>query len=119
MAQVFQWFYKISLMLQDRNPSQSPGEENPDPNPETQQDNAGEPFESDTQRIMHRHLQNKNDVITDEDIAGIRIGMTPNFDAAAEQQVEDAEGNPELNADGELKDQKETITPWDAIEPDK
>ena len=35
------------------------------------------PFESDTQRIVRRHLENKDDVIKEEDIASIRIGMTP------------------------------------------
>src|SRR3954470_9828732 len=34
-------------------------------------------FLSDTQKIIHRHLENKNDVITEEDIKNVRVGMTP------------------------------------------
>ena len=42
----------------------------------TSPENAGR-FESDTQKIVHRHLQNQNDTITEEDIRGVRICMTP------------------------------------------
>ena len=106
-------------MAQDRNPSQSPeNEENQSPDREQ--------FESDTQRIMHRHLKNKDDIITDEDIAGIRVGMTPpEFDGAGAELMQDAVAGTEASV-GELKDDDddanegtERLTPWDTVEGDK
>ena len=43
-------------------------------------------FETDTQKIIRRHLSDKEHVITEEEIASIRIGMTP----PAEQQENEA-----------------------------
>lgn len=37
-------------------------------------------FESDTQKIIRRHLENENDQITDEDIRNVRVGVTPPLD---------------------------------------
>ena len=34
-------------------------------------------FESDTKKIVRRHLEDKDHVITEEEIASIRVGMTP------------------------------------------
>jgi hypothetical protein len=34
-------------------------------------------FESDTQKLVRRHLSDKDHVITDEEIASIRVGMIP------------------------------------------
>ena len=53
---------------------------NPDPsannsNQYTAEENR-ERFESDTQKIVRRHLQDKDHVITEEEIASIRIGGT-------------------------------------------
>src|SRR5437763_510103 len=45
-----------------------------------------ERFESDTQRIIHRHLENENDVITDEDIRNVRVGLTPLVDESEQQE---------------------------------
>ena len=42
---------------------------NKEPKPDVQ--------ESDSQRIIHRHLENKDDIITDEDIRNIRVGANP------------------------------------------
>jgi len=105
-------------MAQDRNPSQSPENEN-------NQSPDREHFESDTQRIMHRHLKNKDDIITDEDIASIRVGMTPpEFDGAGAELMQDAVAGTEAAAPGELADDDdhegtERITPWDTVEGDK
>jgi hypothetical protein len=35
------------------------------------------PFESDTQKIVRRHLEDPNHVITEEELKNIRIGMIP------------------------------------------
>ena len=86
-------------------------------------------FQSDTQRIIHRHLENKDDVITDHDIASVRVGMVPpQFDEATEARFEgdeareDAEkdllsGTADMDKDENL-DQGQ-VTPWDTIDPTK
>ena len=88
-----------------------------------------ERFESDTQKIIRRHLENKDDVITDEDIAGVRVGLVPpEFDSATaarfegEEARDDAEdevlGNSEeLKTDENLAEDQ--ITPWDTVDPAK
>lgn len=43
----------------------------------------GQPMETDTDRIVHRHLQNKDDIITDEDIRSIRVGLPAEGDNPA------------------------------------
>lgn len=88
-----------------------------------------ERFESDTQRIVRRHLKNKDDVITDEDIASVRVGMTPpQFDGATEARFESEEAREEVEGDllegsedmekDENLDEEQT-TPWDIIDPKK
>ena len=86
-------------------------------------------FESDTQRIIHRHLENKDDVITDQDIANVRVGMVPpQFDEATEARFEgddareEAEedlltGTDDMDKDENLSDGQ--VTPWDTIDPNK
>ena len=95
--------------------------------------NAGnfndEHFESDTQKIVRRHLEDKDDIITEKDIAGVRVGMTPpQFDGATAARFEGEEarekvenesikGTEDMNKDKNLDDEK--ITPWDIIDPTK
>lgn len=109
-------------------------------NPQPEQDENVQPdqnvenvdterFESDTQKIIRRHLENKDDVITDEDIAGVRVGLVPpEFDSAtaarfeSEEATEDAED--EILDDSEnLKSDEnvtgEQITPWDTVDQAK
>jgi hypothetical protein len=107
-------------------------------NPEFQDDsNKGqntedinsEPFESDTQKIVRRHLENEDDVISHEDIANIRVGMMPpQFDRATEARFEGeaaredieenlTKGTTDLDKDENLD--KGPITPWDTIDTDK
>ena len=38
-------------------------------------------FESDTQKLVRRHLQDKDHVITEDELRSVRIGMTPTADA--------------------------------------
>ena len=88
-----------------------------------------ERFESDTQKIVRRHLENKDDVITHEDIANVRVGMVPpEFDAATEARFEGEEAREDVeedllsesenvDKDENLDDKK--ITPWDTIDPTK
>ena len=89
----------------------------------------GERFESDTQKIVRRHLENEDDIITDEDIASVRVGMVPpEFDRATEVRFEDDEAREAVEddltagTDDTAKDEnldKGQITPWDTIDPSK
>ena len=89
-------------------------------------ENTDNRFESDTQRIIRRHLENKDDVITDEDIANVRIGMTPPIDEAtaarfegdsAREEAENnlLEGTEDMSKDENLDEGQ--ITPWDTLDP--
>jgi hypothetical protein len=79
-----------------------------------------EQFQSDTQKIVKRHLENKDDVITEEDIRNVRVGMTPPLDEATEEALEERE---EKVADHKSIDEERTsggqkLTPWDVVEPE-
>jgi hypothetical protein len=114
------------VMPDDRINSEPHEDENVERTTENPNDDR---FESDTQKIIHRHLENEDDIITDEDIANVRIGMVPpDFDEATEARFEgedareDAEqdliGNTEnMNKDENLDEDQ--ITPWDTIDPTK
>lgn len=39
--------------------------------------NPAPTYKSDADRIIHRHLKDKNDIITDEDLRNIRVGSGP------------------------------------------
>jgi hypothetical protein len=75
-------------------------------------------FVSDTQRIVRRHLENEDDEITHEDIANVRVGMTPPLDNATEDAVSDAE---EKAADRKTAGDEDVpggqkASPWDVLE---
>ena len=82
---------------------------------------------TDTQKIVRRHLENEDDIITDEDIANVRIGMTPDDlddatearfkgEDAIEEEEKDILGDiDKIEEDENTKNKK--ITPWDTIEP--
>lgn len=64
----------------------------------------------DTQTIVHRHLQDKDHVITDEEIRNVKVGDVdeiPTIGAEAQARFEDDE-NDSLGED-------EKGTPWDTI----
>lgn len=84
---------------------------------------------SDSQKIVRRHLENEDDIITDEDIASVRIGMTPSDldeatearfkgEDAIEQEEKDILGDTDKIEEDENTDERH-ITPWDTIDPTK
>ena len=115
-------------MPEDRIDPQPQESENVEGNENTENTNDDR-FESDTQKIIHRHLKNEDDIITDKDIAGVRVGMVPpEFDEATEARFEDEEaredveedltkGTKGMNEDKNLEDTQ--TTPWDIIDPNK
>ncbi len=76
-----------------------------------------EEFLSDTQKIIRRHLENKDDVITEEDIKNVRVGMIPPG-SVSQDPNEDVENKVNEIVDGETKEDDaepndDPITPWD------
>lgn len=84
----------------------------------------GEQFISDTQKIVRRHLENQHDVITEDDIRNVRVGMTPPMDEATLEAIREREEDEKI-ADKKTTDEDETIpgnekiTPWDIIAPEE
>ncbi|MGE5521906.1 MAG: hypothetical protein ACM3VS_18430 [Candidatus Dadabacteria bacterium] len=72
-------------------------------------------FESDTQKIVHRHLSDKEDIISEEDIRNVRVGMVPpdaiSTDEEKEEKTEEIISNTEDNNEKDPND--EPLTPWD------
>lgn len=67
---------------------------------------------TDTQSIVHRHMNDKNDIITDEDIRNVQVGETTEpvtIGAEAEARLEDEDE--EENNTG-----SKPVTPWDTID---
>jgi len=116
---------KKEIMPEDRLNPQSDNNENVDRNENTENVNEDR-FESDTQRIIRRHLENKDDIITDEDIASVRVGMTPpQFDEATAARFEDDNATEELeekmlgdtdDIEEEKNSDDDKATPWDTID---
>ncbi|MFL5809579.1 MAG: hypothetical protein ACJ749_08660 [Flavisolibacter sp.] len=110
----------------DRNNAPLSDDETTETNESVHADENKEEFESDTQRIIRRHLENKDDVITEDDIRNIRIGMSPEFDEATESRFEDDEAKEEAEEEqlGPDEDREEEttegdrLTPWDTVDND-
>ncbi|MDB5207356.1 MAG: hypothetical protein JWR72_2431 [Flavisolibacter sp.] len=79
-----------------------------------------EQFETDSQKIVRRHLENESDIITDEDIRSVRIGISPSHEVQSEQNLEelidDIESEREKDDDTDVATTDNPITPWDTIE---
>ena len=78
-------------------------------------------FESDTQKVVRRHLENKDDVITDEDLRNIRVGLTPPVvvGETQEEKLEDTIKEVERessNTDKDTDRKDNPITPWDLVD---
>ena len=91
-----------------------------EPQEDTNNEQNGERFESDTQKVVRRHLENEDDIITDADIRNVRVGMTPPLDAPTEEAVRESE---DRVADKKADDENDTVpgaqkvTPWDVVDP--
>jgi hypothetical protein len=87
-----------------------------DPSKESSEND--ERFVSDTQKIIHRHLSNEDDLITEEDIRNVRVGMVPPVEeqttpASADREFDELEKElDEEKPDQPVKNDK-PITPWD------
>lgn len=88
-----------------------------DRNVNNKQDKSGEPeqFESDTQRLVRQHMEDKDHVISEEDMKNMQVGMTPPVDGEVEEEI--TEWQKRVNERDDNKGQQ--VTPWDTIDPDK
>lgn len=85
-----------------------------------------ERYLSDTQKIVQRHLEDEDHVITEDEMKSIRVGMTP--PEASEKALEQLSSDKAVDATekkiiGDTKDIEASknerdgmITPWDTIE---
>jgi hypothetical protein len=76
-------------------------------------------FESDTKKLIRRHLSDPTHVITEEDIAGVRIGMIPEsyprrVEALRSPEEQGAERKPDRKDDSHHHPERNM--PWEAIE---
>jgi hypothetical protein len=77
-------------------------------------------FQSDTQKIVRRHLENEEDVITEEDIANVRVGMTPPLDEATEEAIKERDRSADRKkTDDDDASEGQKATPWDVIDSDE
>lgn len=101
---------------------------NPIPqNEENPENNDEERFESDTQKLTRKHMEDENHQFTDEEIKNLRVGMSPPvLDEATEVRFEDEDAADRVE-DKFIGDKKndssdddtagKKITPWDTIDP--
>lgn len=91
-------------------------------NDQYQQANAGgnaDRFQSDAEKLANKHLADPDHVITDEEFANVRVGMTPPPDSPTKEAVNEAE---DRAADHKSDKEDDTlpgaqkITPWDVVE---
>ena len=75
------------------------------PTPENNQ----KPRETNIDKIVHRHLQNKDDVITEEDIKYAKI----DYSSAAETPTVGAEAEEKLKDDENKEPNDTPLTTWD------
>ena len=84
--------------------------------PDEKQDKS---FQSDTQKVIRRHLENEDDTISEDDIRNVRVGMSPDTDslAKAAEKLEDEVKDIDEKKDDDSKDpNEEPVTPWDVID---
>lgn len=89
-------------------------------NPENQLPNQnGERFQTDAQKLAARHLADPDHVITDEDLANIKVGVTPpDPDAPTQQAVAESEdriADRKSDSDDDTIPGAQKSTPWDVI----
>ena len=81
--------------------------------------NNRKPPESDAERLVHKHLADPNHVITDEELASIRVGVVAEPDTTTREALEEWEGRTaDVKADSEedATPGAQKTTPWDVID---
>lgn len=90
--------------------------------PENRENESGKPIETDSEKIVRRHLEDEDDEISDADIRNVRIvgeedeptTVAANVAVENKEKLEDEEGAGD--EDNELPNPNEKpVTPWDVI----
>jgi hypothetical protein len=79
-------------------------------------DGNKEKFQTDTQRLVQKHMADPDHQITDEDLAAVRVGMSPGPDAPTKQAIEDADervADAKTDSEDDIVPGAQKITPWD------
>lgn len=79
---------------------------------------VSEAHESDAEKIVHKHLADKNHKITEEELAGIRVGVVAEPDEPTKQAIAESEGriaDTDANNEGETVPGAQKSTPWDVV----
>lgn len=87
---------------------------------EVAQDPPKQAFESDAEKISHRHLSDPNHVITEEEMKQIKVGMTPPPDAPTEEAIRDGENriaDHKADKEDDITPGGQKMTPWDLLGP--
>lgn len=113
-------------MLQDRTNQEPTNGQNVENNESPEQSESSERFETDSKKIVRRHMEDEDHVISEEEMQNIRVGVTPSdLDEATDARfgdddvVEDAEEEilgKDVDDIEEDKNNNDRITPWDAID---
>ncbi len=77
-------------------------------------------FQTDAHKLAAQHMANQDHVITDEDFANVRVGMTPPADAPTQQAVAEAEdriADHKSDKEDDAVPGAQKTTPWDVINP--
>ena len=91
-------------------------------NPKNESENNSQDtqrFQSDTEKLTNRHLADPDHVITDEEFASVRIGMTPPPDAPTREAIKEADdriADHKSDKDDDTLPGAQKITPWDVVE---
>ena len=75
-------------------------------------------FLSDAQRMVRRHLQDKNHVFTEEEIRSIRVGITLPLDEAATEAINEAAyraADRKADSEVDVLPGAQKATPWDVL----
>ena len=89
------------------------------PKNESLNDQDTERFQSDAEKLTNKHLADPDHVITDEEFAAVRIGMTPQPDAPTREAIEEGEdriADHKSDKDDDALPGAQKMTPWDVVE---
>ena len=75
-------------------------------------------FQSDTNKIVQRHLEDPNHQITEEEIRNVRVGMSPPTPDNLPSPDEKVADRKKQDDEDQIVPGKQAVTPWDTLNPD-
>jgi hypothetical protein len=88
--------------------------------PDNKSTGSVQPFESDAEKLAHRHLSDPDHVITEEEMKSIRVGMPSAPDQPTEEAIRESNekiADHKADSDDDTTPGAQKITPWDVIGP--